>query len=58
MARLSVYDPITGSDQTWKVVMEDPLKGVGQTQPGIRDVHSGSVQKSLEGPRYSQSPPW
>ena len=51
-------DPITGSDKTWVTVMEDPLTAVDQTQPGIRDVHSGSSQNSLEGPPYSQSPPW
>jgi len=46
-------DPITGSDQTWKVVMEDALTAVDQTDPGIWDVHSGSDQKSLEGTPYS-----
>jgi general secretion pathway protein G len=51
-------DPITGSDQTWVTVMEDPLKAIDPTQPGIRDVHSGSEQNSLEGTPYSQSPPW
>jgi general secretion pathway protein G len=51
-------DSITGSDKTWVPVMEDPLTAVDQTQPGIRDVHSGSSQNSLEGPPYSQSPPW
>ena len=47
-------DPITGSDQTWRVVMEDALTSVDQTQPGIWDVHSGSDQKSLEGTPYSE----
>lgn len=46
-------DPITGSDQTWRTVMEDALSSVDQTQPGIWDVHSGSDQKSLEGTAYS-----
>lgn len=46
-------DPITGSDQTWRVVMEDALTSVDQTQPGIWEVHSGSDQKSLEGTPYS-----
>jgi general secretion pathway protein G len=46
-------DPITGSDQTWRVVMEDALTMVDQTDPGIWDVHSGSDQKSLEGTVYS-----
>ena len=46
-------DPITGSDQTWKITMEDALTAVDQTDPGIWDVHSGSDQKSLEGSLYS-----
>lgn len=45
-------DPITGNDQ-WKIVMEDALTQVDQTQPGIWDVHSASDQKSLEGTMYS-----
>jgi general secretion pathway protein G len=51
-------DPTTGSDQTWVTVMEDPLTAVDPTQPGIRDVQSGSDQISLKGKPYSQSPPW
>lgn len=47
-------DPITGSDQTWKVIMEDALTSVSQTEPGIWDVRSGSDQKSLEGTPYSE----
>lgn len=46
-------DPITGSDQTWRVVMEDALTAVDETQPGIWDVRSGSDQKSLEGTLYA-----
>jgi len=46
-------DPITGSDQTWRVINEDALSSVDQTQPGIWDVKSGSDQKSLEGTPYS-----
>jgi general secretion pathway protein G len=46
-------DPITGSDQTWRIVMEDALTSVDQTDPGIWDVHSGSDQKSLEGTPYA-----
>lgn len=45
-------DPITGNDQ-WRIVMEDALTSVDQTQPGIWDVHSMSDQKSLEGSVYS-----
>lgn len=46
-------DPMTGSDRTWKIDMEDALRSVNQTEPGIFDVHSGSDQKSLEGTPYS-----
>lgn len=47
-------DPITGSSQTWKVVMEDAMTSVNQTEPGIFDVHSGSDKTSLEGTPYSE----
>jgi general secretion pathway protein G len=47
-------DPITGSDQTWKTIMEDALTAVDETQPGIWDVRSGADQKSLEGTPYSE----
>jgi general secretion pathway protein G len=47
-------DPITGNDQSWRLVMEDAISMVDQTQPGIFDVHSGSDAKSLEGTLYSQ----
>ena len=46
-------DPMTGSDQTWKIVMEDALTSVNQTEPGIFDVRSGSDKTSLEGTPYS-----
>ena len=47
-------DPITGSDQSWRIIMEDAVSMVNQTQPGIFDIRSGSDQKSLEGTPYSQ----
>ena len=47
-------DPITGSDQSWRVIMEDALSMVNQTDPGIFDVRSGSDLKSLEGTPYSE----
>ena len=47
-------DPITGSDQSWRVVMEDAVSSVNQTEPGIFDVRSGSDQRSLEGTPYSE----
>jgi general secretion pathway protein G len=47
-------DPMTGSDATWRIIMEDAISMVNQTQPGIFDVRSGSDQKSLEGTPYSE----
>ncbi len=47
-------DPITGSNQTWRVVMEDAITSVDQTQPGIYDVRSGSDARSLEGNSYAE----
>jgi general secretion pathway protein G len=47
-------DPITGSTDTWRVIMEDSVSTVDQTQPGIYDVRSGSDLKSLEGTPYSE----
>lgn len=47
-------DPMTGSEQTWKIVMEDAMTSVNQTEPGIFDVHSGSDKTSLEGTPYAE----
>jgi general secretion pathway protein G len=47
-------DPMTGSDSTWKVVMEDAVSSVNQTEPGIFDVRSGSDKTSLEGTPYAE----
>jgi general secretion pathway protein G len=47
-------DPITGSNRTWKLIIEDAITSVDQTQPGIFDVRSGSDLRSLEGTRYSE----
>jgi len=47
-------DPITSSNQTWRIVMEDTMSSVNQTEPGIFDVRSGSDQTSLEGTPYSE----
>jgi general secretion pathway protein G len=44
---------MTGTDQSWKIIMEDSLTSINQTQPGIWDIRSGSDQKSLEGTPYS-----
>lgn len=47
-------DPMTGRADTWRVVMEDSLASVNQTEPGIYDVKSGSESKSLEGTGYAE----
>ena len=47
-------DPITGNEKSWRLIIEDALTSVYQTQPGIFDVRSGSDQKSLEGTAYSE----
>jgi general secretion pathway protein G len=48
-------DPITGSNSTWQVEMEEAGQSVDQSQPGIYDVKSGSETTSpLEGTAYSQ----
>ena len=47
-------DPITGSTTTWRVIMEEALTSVNQTEPGIFDVRSGSEKVSLEGTPYSE----
>jgi len=47
-------DPIMGSNQNWKIIMEDALTSVNQTEPGIYDVRSGSDKISLEGTPYAE----
>jgi general secretion pathway protein G len=47
-------DPITGSGQSWRIIMEDATTSVNQTQPGIYDVRSGADSRSLEGTPYSE----
>jgi len=46
-------DPMTGSNDSWKIIQEDASNTVNQTQPGIYDVRSGSDKISLEGTPYS-----
>jgi general secretion pathway protein G len=46
-------DPMTGSRDSWKTIMEDPGQAVDQSQPGIWDVKSTSDKTSLEGTPYS-----
>ena len=46
-------DPITNSNDTWRLVMEDAGQSVNQTEPGIFDVHSGSDKIGLDGTSYA-----
>lgn len=47
-------DPMTGSDRSWKTIMEDATNAVNQSEPGIFDVQSGSEKTSLEGTPYAE----
>ncbi len=46
-------DPITGTNQSWRTIMEDALQSVNQTEPGIFDVKSGSDKTGLDGTPYA-----
>ena len=46
-------DPMTGSSTTWKIIMEEALQSVNQSEPGIYEVHSGSDKMGLDGTPYS-----
>jgi general secretion pathway protein G len=46
-------DPITGTNQTWKTIMEDTPIGGSTSSPGIFDVRSGSDKTGLDGTPYS-----
>ena len=46
-------DPMTDSNTTWRIVMEDAMQSVDQTEPGIFDVHSGSDKNALDGTAYA-----
>jgi general secretion pathway protein G len=46
-------DPMTGSADSWKIIMEDAQSSVNQTEPGIFDVRSGSDKTSSEGTPYA-----
>lgn len=52
--RIVPIDPITGTADTWQVIMEDAMTAVNQTESGIFDVRSGSDKISLEGTPYSE----
>ena len=46
-------DPITNSNDTWRVIMEDQPVGGSTSAPGIFDVRSGSDKVALDGTNYS-----
>ncbi len=46
-------DPMTGSNQSWRTVLEDATQAVDQSQPGIFDIKSGSDKIGLDGTPYS-----
>jgi general secretion pathway protein G len=46
-------DPITGSDQTWKIIMEEASINGSNNPPGIFDVRSGSDKTALDGTQYA-----
>ena len=48
------FDPMAGSNQNWRTIMEDATQSVNQSEPGIFDVRSLSDQLSLEGTPYSE----
>jgi general secretion pathway protein G len=46
-------DPMTSSDQTWRLIMEEtPISG-SSGSPGIFDVRSGSDKAALDGTAYA-----
>jgi general secretion pathway protein G len=47
-------DPMTGSNQTWRTIMEDASQSVNQSEPGIFDVRSGSDKMGKDGTPYSE----
>ncbi len=47
-------DPMTGSNNTWKTIMEEATSSINQAEPGIFDVKSGSEKASpLDGTLYA-----
>lgn len=47
-------DPMTNSDQTWRVIMEETPVGGASSSPGVFDVKSGSDKTGLDGTPYSE----
>jgi general secretion pathway protein G len=47
-------DPMTNTNSSWKLIMEDPEQSVNQQEPGIWDIRSGSDKNSLDGTAFSE----
>jgi len=47
-------DPMTDSDSSWKIIMEDATGSVNSNESGIFDVRSSSPKMSLDGTPYSE----
>ena len=47
-------DPMTGTNDSWRVVMEEASASVNQAEPGIWDVKSGSDRMGLNGTPYAE----
>lgn len=47
-------DPIVGNNTSWRVIIEDAMQSVSQTEPGIFDVKSSSDKISLDGTPYAE----
>jgi general secretion pathway protein G len=47
-------DPMTGTSDAWRPIMEDALTSVNQTEPGLFDVRSGSEKIGSDGTPYSE----
>lgn len=52
--RVVPRDPMTDSDSSWRIIMEDASESVNQNEAGIFDVRSGSQKMSLDGTAYSE----
>jgi general secretion pathway protein G len=46
-------DPFTQSNETWEPVSDDSIQELGQSDPGIVDVHSGSKLTAADGTAYN-----
>ena len=52
--RVIPYDPMAGSDSSWRIIMEDSGSSVNANESGIFDVRSSSTKISLDGTAYSE----